>query len=444
MHTFLYILTVSKVSMMLTDSGRSKILRIEGGSPLSGELRVYPAKNAALPILAASLLTPEPITLVEVPRLRDVEVMLELLAHLGTHYQWEGRTLHLHTPEIRNTHAPYELVGQMRASFIVWGALLARVGEGRISLPGGCAFGARPVDQHVKALRALGAEVVEEEGTFYARRVRPLSGRVVFDLPTVGGTEQAMLAVALGGEATLVQAAMEPEVEDLGRFLSMLGVEVRGLGSAIVHIRGASRLGGGRYRIIPDRIEAGTYLLAAAATRGAITLREMRPDHLDALLDKLRQAGHRLEVGPDWIHFTATKDPLPLLVEAREYPGFPTDLQPIVTAYLATVPGQSAVSDRVYPDRFTHVGELARMGAELYLRDRTLLVQGRRLHGAQVKALDIRAGGALVVAALSAEGVSEIEGVYFLERGYEDLEERLKALGARVGVAEVALAQAAD
>jgi UDP-N-acetylglucosamine 1-carboxyvinyltransferase len=439
----LYILILSKVSMMLTDTGR-RILRIEGGSPLSGELRVYPAKNAALPILAASLLTPEPITLVEVPRLRDVEVMLELLAHLGTHYQWEGRTLHLHTPEIRNTHAPYELVGQMRASFIVWGALLARVGEGRISLPGGCAFGARPVDQHVKALRALGAEVVEEEGTFYARRLRPLSGRVVFDLPTVGGTEQAMLAVALGGEATLVQAAMEPEVEDLGRFLSMLGVEVRGLGSAIVHVKGASRLRGGRYRIIPDRIEAGTYLLAAAATRGSITLREVRPDHLDALLDKLHQAGHRLVVGPDWIRFAATPEPAPFSVEAREYPGFPTDLQPIVTAYLATVPGQSAVSDRVYPDRFTHVGELARMGAELYLRDRTLLVHGRRLHGAQVKALDIRAGGALVVAALSAEGTTEIEGVYFLERGYEHLEERLKALGARVSTAEMVLAQAAD
>ncbi|TBH14825.1 UDP-N-acetylglucosamine 1-carboxyvinyltransferase [Thermus thermamylovorans] len=431
--------------MMLTESGKgSRILRIEGGLPLSGELRVYPAKNAALPILAASLLTEEPITLLEVPRLRDVEVMLELLAHLGTHYAWEGRTLHLHTPEIQSTHAPYELVGQMRASFIVWGALLARVGEGRISLPGGCAFGARPVDQHVKALKALGAEVVEEEGTFYARKTRPLAGRVVFDLPTVGGTEQAMLAVALGGEATLVQAAMEPEVEDLGRFLGMLGVEVRGLGSPILHVRGARRLGGGTYRIIPDRIEAGTYLLAAAATRGALTLTQVRPDHLDALLDKLRQAGHRVEVGPDWVRFTAAKHPEPFHVEAREYPGFPTDLQPIVGAYLATVPGQSAITDRVYPDRFTHVGELARMGAELYLRDRTLVVNGRRLHGAQVKALDIRAGGGLVVAALAAEGVSEIEGVYFLERGYEHLEERLRSLGARVGVAEVPLALAAD
>ncbi len=429
--------------MMLTDTGR-RILRIEGGTPLSGELRVYPAKNAALPILAASLLTAEPITLLEVPRLRDVEVMLELLAHLGTRYQWEGRTLHLHTPEIRSTHAPYELVGQMRASFIVWGALLARVGEGRISLPGGCAFGARPVDQHVKALKALGAEVVEEEGSFYARRVRPLSGRVVFDLPTVGGTEQAMLAVALGGEATLVQAAMEPEVEDLGRFLAMLGVEVRGLGSAILHVRGARRLGGGTYRIIPDRIEAGTYLLAAAATRGSLTLTGVRPDHLDALLDKLHQTGHRLEVGADWVRLVATPQPQPFHVEAREYPGFPTDLQPIVTAYLATVPGQSAIVDRVYPDRFTHVGELARMGAELYLRDRTLLVNGKRLHGAQVKALDIRAGGGLVVAALAAEGVSEIEGVYFLERGYEDLEARLQALGARVGLEEASLALAAD
>ncbi|MGC8877428.1 UDP-N-acetylglucosamine 1-carboxyvinyltransferase [Thermus sp.] len=424
--------------------GGRRVLRVEGGAPLSGEVRIYPAKNAALPILAASLLTEEPVTLLEVPRLRDVEVMLELLAHLGTRYAWEGRILHLHTPEIRSTHAPYELVGQMRASFIVWGALLARVGEARISLPGGCAFGARPVDQHVKALRALGAEVVEEEGQFYARRTRPLSGRVVFDLPTVGGTEQAMLAVALGGEATLVQAAMEPEVEDLGRFLEMLGVEVRGLGGAVLHVRGAKRLGGGTYRIIPDRIEAGTYLLAAAATRGSLTLTGVRPDHLDALLDKLQGSGHRLEVGADWVRFTATPDPLPLQVEAREYPGFPTDLQPIVTAYLATVPGQSTVTDRVYPDRFTHVGELARMGAELYLKDRTLLIHGKRLHGAQVKALDIRAGGGLVVAALSAEGVSEIEGVYFLERGYEDLVERLGALGAQVRLEETPLAVAAD
>ncbi len=371
--------------------------------------------------------------------------MLELLAHLGTRYLWEGRTLHLHTPEIRTSHAPYELVGQMRASFIVWGALLARVGEARISLPGGCAFGARPVDQHIKALKALGAEVVEEEGgQFYARRTRPLSGRVVFDLPTVGGTEQAMLAVALGGEATLVQAAMEPEIEDLGHFLEMLGVEVRGLGGAVLHVRGAKRLGGGTYRIIPDRIEAGTYLLAAAATRGSLTLTGVRPDHLDALLDKLQGSGHRLEVGADWVRFTATSNPLPLQVEAREYPGFPTDLQPIVTAYLATVPGQSTVTDRVYPDRFTHVGELARMGAELYLKDRTLLIHGKRLHGAQVKALDIRAGGGLVVAALSAEGVSEIEGVYFLERGYEDLVERLQALGAQAHLRESPVALAAD
>jgi UDP-N-acetylglucosamine 1-carboxyvinyltransferase len=439
------ILTLSKVCMMHKDPGKGKrrILRVEGGLPLSGEIRVYPAKNAALPILAASLLTAEPITLVEVPKLRDVEVMLELLAHLGTHYRWEGRTLHLHTPEIRNTEAPFELVGQMRASFIVWGALLARVGEATVHMPGGCAFGARPVDQHLKALRALGAEVQErEDGAFHARRVRPLSGRVVFDLPTVGGTEQAMLAVALGGEATLVQAAVEPEVEDLGRFLRMLGVEVRGLGSPILHVRGAKRLGGGTYRIIPDRIEAGTYLLAAAATRGSVTLTEARPDHLDALLDKLAQAGHQVEVGPDWVRLTATPDPKPFQVEAREYPGFPTDLQPIVTAYLATVPGQSAVTDRVYPDRFTHVGELARLGAELYLRDRTLLVNGKRLHGAQVKALDIRAGGGLVVAALAADGVSEIEGVYFLERGYEHLEERLQALGARVGLEEALLAAA--
>ena len=410
----------------------SRALRIEGGFPLKGEVRIYPAKNAALPILAASLLTSEPITLWEVPRLRDVEVMLELLSHLGTEYQWEGRTLHLQTREIRRTDAPYELVGQMRASFIVWGALLARAGEGSLSMPGGCAFGPRPVDQHIKALKALGAEVWEEGGTFHARRTRPLSGRVVFDLPTVGGTEQAMLAVALGGEATLVGAAMEPEVVDLGRFLALLGAEVEGLGSPFLHIRGGKALRGGAYRIIPDRIEAGTFLLAAAATRGEVVLTGVEPGHLDALLDKLAQAGHRLEVGKGILRFRAVPKPEPFNVEAREYPGFPTDLQPPVTAYLAMVEGTSLITDRVYPDRFTHVGELARMGAELHLRDRILLVHGKKLHGAQVQALDIRAGGALVIAALAAEGVTELEGVYFLGRGYEDLEARLAALGARV------------
>ncbi len=420
-------------------------LIIQGGTPLNGELRVNPAKNAALPILVASLLTPHPVTLREVPRLRDIEVLLELLAHLGTRYAWEGRTLHLHTPEIVTTDAPYELVSKMRASFIVLGALLARAGEGRVSMPGGCAFGPRPVDLHVKALRTLGAEVVEENGTFTATRTRPLAGRVIFDVPTVGGTEQVLLAAALGDtDVTIINAAQEPEVEDLARFLEMLGVAIEGAGTSVIRVRGARALRGGVYRVIPDRIEAGTFLLAAAATRGRLTLTHAYPHHLDALLAKLAESGHRIETGRDWVRLEATAAPRPFNIEAREYPGFPTDLQPPVTAYLATVEGVSLVTDRVYPDRFTHVGELARMGAELTLKDRVLAVRGGALHGAEVKAFDIRAGGALIIAALAAEGESRIDGMRHVVRGYENLEARLQAIGARAYAERAPLEAVAD
>ena len=419
---------------------------IQGGKPLAGTVRISPAKNAALPILAASLLTPEPVVLEEVPRLRDIEVMLELLAHLGTRYVWEGRRLYLETPEIVRTDAPYELVAKMRASFIVLGALLARAGEGRVSKPGGCAFGPRPVDQHLKALRKIGARLEEDAGAFRAERVRPLRGRVVFDVPTVGGTEQVLLATALGdAEVTIVNAAQEPEIVDLARFLTQMGATIVGAGTSFIHVRGAARLKGVRgYRIIPDRIEAGTYLLAAAATRGQIRLLNVEPNHLDALLDKLGEAGHRILVEEQTIHFQATETPRPFNVEAREYPGFPTDLQPIATAYLATVPGTSRVSDRVYPMRFSYVDELKRLGAEIKAERQPLAIEGRKLLGTEVEAPDIRAGGALVVAALAAEGQSRISGTHHLKRGYENLVEKLRGLGAEVAWAKVPVQDAAD
>ncbi|WP_027882606.1 UDP-N-acetylglucosamine 1-carboxyvinyltransferase [Meiothermus rufus] len=426
----------------------NRTLVIRGGTPLKGELRVVPAKNSALKLMAASLLTPEPVTLEEVPRLRDIEVLLELLGHLGTRHAWEGRTLHLHTPEIRSTQAPFELVSKMRASFNVLGALAARAGEGTVPLPGGCNFAERPVDQHIKALRALGFEVhVEntEQGVAYtARRLKPAAGRVVYDLPTLGGTEQALMAAALGGEAVLVNTPQEPEIVDLCHFLSQMGAEIKGIGSSILHIKGKPYLRGVRYRPIPDRIEAGTYLLAAAATRGSITLTQVEPFHMDALLDKLAQSGHQIATGKDWIRLVATPHPQPFNIEAREYPGFVTDLQPPATAYLATVPGTSLVSDRIYPDRFTHASELARMGADLTLKDRTLLIQGRPLSGAAVEARDIRAGGGLIIAALAAEGESHISGLTYIERGYEDVENRLRSLGAQVGLQTPELALAAD
>ncbi len=425
-----------------------KTLVIRGGTPLWGELRIYPAKNSALKLMAASILTAEPVTLTEVPRLRDIDVLLELLGHIGTRHAWEGRTLHLHTPEILSTQAPFELVSKMRASFNVLGALAARAGEGTVPLPGGCNFAERPVDQHIKALRGLGFEVtteITEQGIAYtARRHKPASGRVVYDLPTLGGTEQALMAAALGGEAVLVNTPQEPEIVDLCNFLTMMGAEVKGIGSSILHIKGKPHLNGGSYSVIPDRIEAGTYLFAAAATRGSITLTNVEPFHMDAVLDKLSQSGHRITTGKDWVRLESTLHPQPFNIEAREYPGFITDLQPPASAYLTTVHGTSLVSDRIYPDRFTHASELARMGAEVTLKDRTLMIQGRQLSGAAVEARDIRAGGGLIIAALAAEGESHISGMKYIERGYDDIENRLRSLGAQVGVQVPELALAAD
>lgn len=425
-----------------------RTLTIRGGIPLKGELRIFPAKNSALKLMTASILTAEPITLNEVPRLRDIDVLLELLGHLGTRHAWEGRTLHLHTPEILSTHAPFELVSKMRASFNVLGALAARAGEGTVPLPGGCNFAERPVDQHIKALRGLGFEVTTEItdlGVAYtARRHKPASGRVVYDLPTLGGTEQALMAAALGGEAVLVNTPQEPEIVDLCNFLTMMGAEVKGIGSSILHIKGRPSLRGGRYSVIPDRIEAGTYLFAAAATKGSITLTNVEPFHMDAVLDKLIQSGHTITTGKDWVRLEATPAPQPFNIEAREYPGFITDLQPPAAAYLTTVHGTSLVSDRIYPDRFTHASELARMGAEVTLKERTLMIQGRQLTGAAVEARDIRAGGGLIIAALAAEGESHIAGMKYIERGYDDIENRLRNLGAQIGVQVPELALAAD
>lgn len=428
--------------------GMEKTLVVRGGTPLRGELPIFPAKNSALKLMAASIVTPEPVTLSEVPRLRDIDVLIELLSHLGTRHAWEGRTLHLHTPEILRTEAPLELVSKMRASFNVLGALAARAGEGTVPLPGGCNFAERPVDQHIKALRALGFEVnteYTEQGVAYtARRTGPARGRVVYDLPTLGGTEQALMAAALGGDAVLVNTPQEPEIVDLCRFLTLLGAEIKGVGSSILHVKGKAKLGGGSYRPIPDRIEAGTYLFAAAASKGSVTLSDVEPFHMDAVLDKLMQAGHRVVTGKNWVRLEATPNPQPFNIEAREYPGFITDLQPVASAYLTTVPGTSLVSDRIYPDRFTHASELARMGADVTLKERTLMIQGRSLSGAAVEARDIRAGGGLIVAALAAEGESHVGGMRFIERGYEDIENRLKSLGASVGVQRPELALAAD
>jgi len=407
---------------------------IEGGRPLSGELPVFRAKNSALYLMLASLLTDEEVVLEDVPRLADVLVLEELLRHVGVDTRWEGHTLRLHARSLRTCSAPYGLVSKMRASFVIMGALVARCGEATVPMPGGCAFGPRPVDRHLAAMRDLGVIVDEDEGVFHARRPVRMEGRVVFEAPTVGGTQNVLLAAALAdGEVVIENAALEPEVPDLANMLNAMGARVEGAGTRTITVRGVRRLRGVTYRPIPDRIEAGTFMLAAAATRGRVTLTDVEPAHLTAVISALEGAGVGVTTGEGRLTVDASDRELrPVDVRATEYPGVPTDLQAPFTAFLATVPGLSNLSDAVYPDRFTHVEELAHTGADLRLVDRTLEVRGGPLKGAAMHAADIRAGSALVIAALAASGTSEIGGLRFIDRGYERLTERLRSLGAAV------------
>jgi UDP-N-acetylglucosamine 1-carboxyvinyltransferase len=414
-------------------------LEIVGAGPLAGDVQVHAAKNSALYLILASLLSDEPVVIEGVPRLSDVLVGLEILEHTGVRVAWDGPDVHLHAEDVRDTSAPYRLVSKMRASFVVMGALLGRAGEARISMPGGCAFGPRPVDRHIKAFAALGVEVSDDNGDFVARRRGQLSGRVVFEAPTVGGTQNVLLATALGdGVAEIENAALEPEIADLAELLNRMGARIEGAGTPFIRIHGVDRLSGARFRPIPDRIEAGTFMLAAAATRGDVTLRGIRPDHLVAVREKLTEAGVRIvDVARDAWRVDATGELTAVDVTAVEYPGIPTDLQAPFGAFLATVPGVSVVRDRVYPDRFTHVAELQRMGARMELTERTLVVRGGPLVGAEVHAADLRAGGALAVAGLAAEGTTRVLGVESIDRGYERFAERLSSLGASVARVEL-------
>jgi len=408
-------------------------LIIDGGRPLAGDLRIYGAKNSALYLMLASLLTDEPVVLEDVPRLSDVLVTEEILRHVGVETHWDGRDLHLHARTIATCHAPYRLVSKMRASFVAMGALLARCGEARIPMPGGCAFGPRPVDRHIQAFRDLGVQVVEAEGDFVARRDGPLGDHVSFEVSTVGGTQNVLLAAALSGKEVVIEnAALEPEVPDLAGMLSAMGAPVEGVGTSVLRVHGAQRLRGVRYRPIPDRIEAGTYLLAAAASRGRVRLENVLTRHLDATLEALARAGVRVETASDRVEIDASGPLVPTDVVARPFPGLPTDLQAPFGAFLATIEGHSTVRDEIYPYRFTHVDALARSGALMHLEDRVLHIEGGPLVGATMHAADIRAGGALIVAAVAAQGRSEISGVEFIDRGYEDIAGRLARLGAEV------------
>jgi len=409
-------------------------LTIDGGRPLDGRARVQSAKNSALYLILASLLTEEELVLHDVPHLSDVLVGLEILAHVGVEVRWEGRDLHLRAARIERSDAPFRLVRKMRASFVAMGALLARTGSARIGVPGGCAFGPRPVDRHIAAFEALGVTIGEVDGDFVAERHGPLEGHVVFGAPTVGGTQNILLASALGSRRVVIEnAALEPEVADLVDLLNAMGARIRGAGTSVLSIEGTERLHGTRFTAIPDRIEAGTLLLATAATRGRIHLDNVQPAHLTAIVEALRATGAWIEQEGETAIALDAAGPLHAAnVVAAPYPGLPTDLQAPFGAYLATVPGRATLRDDVYPDRFTHVAELRKMGARLTLDERMLHVEGGELHAADIHATDIRAGGALVVAALAARGVSRIGGVEFLDRGYQDLAPRLRSLGAHI------------
>jgi UDP-N-acetylglucosamine 1-carboxyvinyltransferase len=410
-------------------------LVIQGGVPLSGEIRVSGAKNAALPILCASILTPETLRVQNVPHLRDVTTMLTLLGKLGVEFSLDEKLgVELTAARVDNRVAPYEMVKTMRASILVLGPLLARFGDAKVSLPGGCAIGQRPVDQHIKGLEALGADLRIEHGFILARADRLKGARVVMDLVTVTGTENLMMAAVLAEGTTVIEnAAREPEVIDLAQCLNAMGARVRGAGSDVITVEGVDRLRGASHRVMPDRIEIGTFLAAAAATRGQVRIKGARTDILDAVIGKLRETGSEIEQGEDWISLKANGDLRAVSVRTAPYPAFPTDMQAQFMALNSVASGTSVITETIFENRFMHVQELKRLGAEIEIEANTAIVRGvPRLQGARVMATDLRASASLVLAGLVAEGETVVDRIYHLDRGYECIEEKLSQLGARI------------
>jgi UDP-N-acetylglucosamine 1-carboxyvinyltransferase len=410
-------------------------LVIEGGVPLAGEIAISGAKNATLPILTAALLTTEPLTVSNVPHLRDVTTTLNLLAQMGIRVSMDEKLgVELTAAGITEPVAPYELVKTMRASVLVLGPLTARCGEARVSLPGGCAIGLRPVDQHLKGLQAMGADVAIEQGYISVRAKRLRGARICMDLVTVTGTENIMMAATLAEGITVIEnAAREPEVVDLANCLNAMGARVQGAGSDVITIDGVDRLHGARYRVMPDRIESGTYLAAAAATGGSIRLTGARPEILDAVLEKLRETGARITTGPDWIALESNGALSAVNVRTAPYPAFPTDMQAQFMALDSIARGTALVTETVFENRFMHVQELKRLGADIEVEGNTAVVKGvAHLDGAIVMATDLRASASLVLAGLIARGATTVERVYHLDRGYERIEEKLSKLGARI------------
>ncbi|MCL4689428.1 MAG: UDP-N-acetylglucosamine 1-carboxyvinyltransferase [Burkholderiales bacterium] len=409
-------------------------LSIQGGVPLSGEIRVSGAKNAALPILAAALLARTPLSVQNLPRLKDVETMLALLERMGVGVSREEGAARLDAGGAIEPIAPYELVKTMRASILALGPLVARFGEARVSLPGGCAIGERPVDLHLKGLEAMGATVGIEAGYIHASARRLRGARIVMDTVTVTGTENLMMAACLAeGETVLENAAREPEVVDLARCLAAMGARIRGEGTDVIVVQGVDRLDGARHAVMPDRIEAGTFLAAAAATRGQVTLTHAPVAALDAVVEKLREAGAEIGVAGDALSIRMPGRPRSVSLRTAPYPAFPTDMQAQFLALNTIASGTALVTETIFENRFMHVQELRRLGARIDIEGNTAVVQGvERLTGATVMATDLRASASLVIAGLVAEGETVVDRIYHLDRGYERLEEKLVRLGARV------------
>lgn len=413
-------------------------LIINGAKPLNGEVFISGAKNSALPIMAATLLANDNVTIANVPHLKDVTTMMELLGQLGTQLTVDEKmNVQVDASHVNEYVAPYELVKTMRASILVLGPLLSRFGQADVSLPGGCAIGTRPVDLHLKALKAMGAEISVKNGFIKARCKRGrLQGKpLVFDTVTVTGTENVLMAAVLAEGKTIIKnAAREPEVVDLANFLTQMGAKITGAGTPTIEVEGVEALTGGSYAVMPDRIEAGTYLTAGALTRGKVTVRRVKPDNLLSMLCKFEEAGAELSIGEDWVTLNMHGlRPQAVNISTAPYPAFPTDMQAQFMALNAIAEGTSSVIENIFENRFMHVQELQRMGAQIQLNGNTAMVTGvEKLTGAPVMATDLRASASLILAGLAAEGETVVERVYHVDRGYERIEEKLSMLGADI------------
>ncbi len=411
-------------------------LKIVGGQPLEGQVRISGAKNAVLPIVAATLLCEAPVNISNVPHLRDVTTAIQLLSRMGVRVTLdESMGIETDAAKIDSTCAPYDLVKTMRASILVLGPLVARFGHAEVSLPGGCAIGTRPVDLHIEGLRALGAEVEVKNGYIRASAKRLKGAKLVFDTVTVTGTENLMMAATLAeGTTVLKNAAREPEVVDLANFLNACGAKIRGAGTQTIEIEGVERLSGCRWHVVPDRIETGTYLVAAAVTGGHVRTLNTRPMIMDAVLQKLEAAGARIDTGEDWIELDMRgKRPKAINLRTSPHPGFPTDMQAQFCVLNAVAEGTGAITETIFENRFMHIQELQRMGMDARIEGKTVMITGvNKLTGAPVMATDLRASASLVIAGLVAEGETLVQRIYHVDRGYERIEEKFRQLGATI------------